>query len=197
MRFSDPARGRVLIDGMDLRDLTLASLRAEIGLVPQDAFIFDASLRENIAIGRPDATEAEIRSAARAAHLDSYIEALPLGYETMLGERGVRMSGGQRQRLAIARAVLRDPSVLVLDEGTGALDSETERGIIATLDTLRPGRTTILVTHRLALAATADCVVVLDHGRVVAQGMHDELMRAGGLYCRLWRGTDAPAGRLD
>src|SRR5207253_2897199 len=155
-------------------------------LVFQDTFIFDTTLRENIEIGRPGASDADVAAAAEAARLDAYIESLPAGFDTVLGERGVHMSGGQRQRLAIARAILRDPSVLILDEGTSALDARTERAILDTLASLTHNRTTISITHRLSVAARADRVYVLDHGRVVEEGPHEQLVNAGGLYQRLY-----------
>lgn len=184
-RFWDPVQGRVLFDGCDLRDVTLPSLRDQIGLVFQDTFIFDTTVRENIAIGRQGATDSEIIAAAEGAQLDEYIASLPAGYNTVLGERGVRMSGGQRQRLAIARALLRNPRVLILDEATSALDTQTEREILETLNELKRGRTTISVTHRLSVAATADRILVLEHGKLVEQGTHDELLQKNGLYRRL------------
>jgi ABC-type multidrug transport system fused ATPase/permease subunit/pSer/pThr/pTyr-binding forkhead associated (FHA) protein len=186
LRFWDPDDGRILFDGRDIREVSLSSLRGQIGLVFQDTFIFDTSLRENIAIGRAGANDEQVAEAARAAKLDSYVESLPAGFDTVLGERGVRMSGGQRQRLAIARALLRDPSILVLDEATSALDAQTENEILETLVVLAKGRTTISITHRLSLAATADRILVLDQGRLVEEGTHDELVRAGGLYQRLY-----------
>lgn len=186
MRFWDPRQGQVLFDGHDLREVKLASLRSQIGLVFQDTFVFDTTLRENIAIGRPGATQAEIVQAAKAARLDSYIALLPDGYDTLLGERGVKMSGGQRQRLAIARALLRNPRILILDEATSALDSRTESEILDTLREVSRGRTTISITHRLSLAATANHIMVLDEGRVVEQGSHSELVKAGGLYQQLY-----------
>ena len=186
MRFWDPEEGRVLFDGQDLQDVTLDSLRGQIGLVFQDTFIFDTTLRENIAIARPGATDAEIADAARAAQLESYIASLPNGMDTVLGERGTRMSGGQRQRLAIARVVLRDPRILILDEATSALDAQTEAGILSALTKLTKGRTTISITHRLSWAAAADCIYVLDKGCVVEQGPHAQLVTAGGLYQRLY-----------
>lgn len=186
LRFWDPQGGRVLFDGHDLRDVTVASLRAQIGLVFQETFAFDTTLRENVALAREGASDAEVHAAVRAAQLETWVESLPAGLDTLLGERGVRMSGGQRQRLAIARALLRDPAVLILDEATSALDASTEAEIIETLEELARGRTTITITHRLSLAARSDHVFVLDQGRIVEQGTHAELARAGGPYQRLY-----------
>jgi ATP-binding cassette subfamily B protein len=186
MRYWDPDEGRVLFDGHDLRDVTLASLRGQIGVVFQDTFIFDTTLRENIGLSKTGATDAEIASAAGAARLESYIEGLPAGYDTMLGERGVRMSGGQRQRLAIARALVRDPRILILDEATSALDATTEREILDTLLEVARGRTTVSITHRIAFASKADLIFVLENGRLVEQGTHAELVEAGGLYASLY-----------
>lgn len=186
LRFWDPEQGQVLFDDHDLRDVTLDSLREQIGIVFQDTFIFDTSLRENIAIGRPGATDAEIAAAAKAAQLDSYISTLPAGYNTVLGERGVRMSGGQRQRLAIARALLRDPRILILDEATSALDAQTEREILDTLAQVAQGRTTVSITHRLSIAAAADLIFVLNQGRLVEHGTHAELVQTAGLYRQLY-----------
>lgn len=186
LRFWDPQAGTIAFDGHDLRDVTLASLRGQLGLVFQDTFVFDSTVRENIAVGRPEATDAEIATAARAAELDGYIESLPAKYDTVLGERGVRMSGGQRQRLAIARALLRDPRILVLDEATSALDARTEREVLDTIAAVAPGRTTLSITHRLSLAAAADRILVLDQGRLVEDGTHAELQRGGGVYQRLY-----------
>ncbi len=186
LRFWDPQEGRVLYDGHDARDVTLASLRGQIGLVFQDTFVFNTTVRENILIGRPGASDEEIVAAARGARLADYVESLPSGYDTVLGERGLRMSGGQRQRLAIARILLRDPRVMVLDEATSALDAETEAGILETLDEVVKDRTTVAITHRLSLAAKADLIFVIDRGRLVEQGTHTELSTAGGLYQRLY-----------
>jgi ABC-type multidrug transport system fused ATPase/permease subunit len=186
LRFWDPEEGRVLFDGHDLRDVTLASLRGQIGLVFQETFIFNTTLRDNIAIGRPDATDAEIVAAAKAAQLDSFIESLPAGYDTIPGENGARLSSGQKQRIAIARTFLRNPRILILDEATSALDAKTEAGVLETLAELAKGRTTISVTHRISQAATADRIFVLDTGRLVEQGTHEALIKAGGLYQKLY-----------
>jgi ATP-binding cassette subfamily B protein len=186
MRFWDPEEGSVCFDGQDLRDVTLASLRGQIGLVFQETFIFDTTLRENIALARPDATDAEIVAAAKAAQLDSFIQTLPAGYDTIPGENGASLSVGQKQRIAIARVFLRNPSILILDEATSALDPNTEAGILETLAELTKGRTTISVTHRIAQAITADRVYVLDSGHLVEQGTHSTLQKAGGLYQKLY-----------
>ena len=184
----------MLFDGQDIRDVTLSSLRSQIAIVFQDTFIFDTTVRENIAMGRVGATDQEIVAAARAARLDSYIESLPNGYDTVLGERGVRMSGGQRQRLAIARALLRDPRILILDEATSALDAHTEREILETLASLPGERTTISITHRLTMAAMTDHIFVLDQGRVVEQGPHERLVQAVGLYQQLYEEQTSGVG---
>jgi ABC-type multidrug transport system fused ATPase/permease subunit len=186
LRFWDPQEGRVLFDGTDIREVTLASLRSQIGLVFQDTFVFNTTVRENIAIGRLDAADEEIVAAARGARLSEYVDSLPSGYDSVLGERGLRMSGGQRQRLAIARVLLRDPRIMVLDEATSALDAETEAGILETLDEVVKGRTTVAITHRLSLAAKADLIFVIDKGRLIEKGTHAELSTAGGLYQRLY-----------
>lgn len=186
MRFWDPEEGSVRFDGQDLRDVTLASLRGQIGLVFQETFIFDTTLRANIALARPDATDAEIVEAAKAAQLHDFIESLPAGYETIPGENGASLSVGQKQRIAIARVFLRNPRILILDEATSALDPKTEAGILETLTRLSEGRTTISVTHRLAQAVSADRIYVLDSGRLVEQGTHASLLQAGGLYRKLY-----------
>ena len=187
LRFYDPTEGRVALDGVDLRDMTRADLRARMALVPQDPVIFAASARDNIAFGRPGATDAEVEAAARAAAADDFLSRLPQGYDTYVGERGVMLSGGQKQRIAIARAILRDAPILLLDEATSALDAESERAVQDAVTRLAEGRTTIIVAHRLATVKAADRIVVLQDGRIVAEGSHDRLVGEGGLYAKLAR----------
>ena len=184
-RFMDPTAGRVTLDGIDLRDVTLASLRARIGLVTQDVVLFDDTVRRNVAYGRPEAAETDVRDALVAANAIAFVDALPDGLDTRVGEGGARLSGGQRQRLAIARAILKDPPILVLDEATSALDAESERAVQEALERLMAGRTVLVIAHRLSTVRRADQLVVLDGGRIVERGRHADLLAAGGLYRRL------------
>ncbi|MGH8832056.1 MAG: ABC transporter transmembrane domain-containing protein [Polaromonas sp.] len=185
LRFYDPASGRIELDGVATCDMALEDLRHRIGIVPQDAVIFSTSALENIRYGKPDATDEETKAAAKAAFAHEFIMALPEGYDTFLGERGVRLSGGQRQRIAIARAMLKNSPLLLLDEATSALDAESERMVQAALESAMRNRTTLVIAHRLATVQQADRILVLDHGRLVEQGTHAELVSRGGVYARL------------
>ena len=187
MRFFDPDDGRVTLDGIDLRDMARTDLRRQLALVPQEPVIFAASARENIRFGRPEASDAEVEAAARAAAAHEFIARLPQGYDTFVGERGVLLSGGQKQRLAIARAILRDAPVLLLDEATSSLDAESERAVQQAVERLAEGRTTLIIAHRLATVKRADRIVVFQEGRIVAEGTHGALVAEGGLYARLAR----------
>lgn len=185
-RFYDPTSGAVLIDGIDIRTVTQQSLRGQIGLVPQETILFGGTIRENIAYGRLDASDAEIRAAAEAANAHTFIMETPQGYETIVGERGIKLSGGQRQRLAIARAILKDPRILLLDEATSSLDSESEELVQDALNRLMQGRTAVIIAHRLSTIKIAHRIIVLDRGQIVEQGTHDELMIRNGLYAHLY-----------
>jgi ATP-binding cassette subfamily B protein len=186
-RFHDPTAGRVLVDGHDLRAVTQRSLRAQLGIVPQEAFLFSGSIADNIAFGRPDATLDDVVAAARAVGADAFVEALPDGYDTDVGERGSHLSAGQRQLVAFTRALIADPGILVLDEATSNVDIQTERRIEEGLRRLLAGRTAIVIAHRLSTIRRAGRIVVLDHGRIAEQGTHDELLAAGGAYYALYR----------
>ena len=197
MGFYAPTEGRILIDGVDMQDFELASLRSRIGLVSQEPFIFNGTIRENIALGRPDATLEEVLEAARAAQLDTFIAGLPARYDTVIGERGANLSGGQRQRLAIARALLRQPEILIFDEATSHLDTATERAIQDSLTTALAGKTVVLVAHRLSTIKGADLIYVLHRGRILQTGSHRQLLAQEGLYSTLWRAqTDEGNGVL-
>jgi ATP-binding cassette subfamily B protein len=184
-RFYDPTQGRITLDGTDLKSFDTRSLRQKIGAVMQEPVLFAESIAENIRYGRPDASDAEVRRAARDANAASFIEEFPEEYDTLVGERGIRLSGGQKQRIAVARAVLKDPRILILDEATSALDAESEHLVYEALDRLMEGRTTIVIAHRLSTVRNADRVVVLDQGTVVEVGSHTDLMSVNGLYRRL------------
>ena len=181
-RFYDPTEGRVLIDGVDVRDLRLDELRRSVAMVSQDPFLFSTTVRENIAYGRPEATDEEVRRVARMARAEAFIDALPDGFDTVVGERGLTLSGGQRQRVAIARALITDPRILILDEATASVDASTEREIQAALGEVMHGRTTLVIAHRLSTLALADELVVLEEGRIVARGTHDELYDTSAVY---------------
>jgi ATP-binding cassette subfamily B protein len=194
-RLYEPERGTVSIDGVDIRDVTLGSLAATVGLVSQETYLFHASIRENLRFACPEATDEEIEEAARAAQIHALISSLPEGYDTPVGERGYRFSGGEKQRMAIARTVLRNPPVLILDEATSALDNETERAVQQALDDLSRGRTTIAIAHRLSTIREADQILVLDSGRIVERGAHDELVALGGRYAALLSGAEVGEDR--
>jgi ATP-binding cassette subfamily B protein len=185
-RFYDVGGGSIRVNGIDIRDLTQKSLRAAIGIVPQDTVLFNDTILYNIRYGRPEATEAEVIAAARAAHIHDFIDSLPQKYESTVGERGLKLSGGEKQRVAIARAILKDPAILIFDEATSALDSTAERAIQAELERIARGRTALVIAHRLSTVMDADQILVLDHGRIVERGAHGELLAANGEYARMW-----------
>jgi ABC-type transport system involved in Fe-S cluster assembly fused permease/ATPase subunit len=185
-RFYDISSGRVLIDGQNIKAVTQASLRAALGMVPQDTVLFNDTIEYNIRYGRPDATEAEVRDAARLAQIHDFIMTLPQGYHSLVGERGLKLSGGEKQRVAIARTILKSPPILMLDEATSALDSHTEKEIQDALDRVARDRTSLVIAHRLSTVVHADNIIVLDHGEIVEQGTHLELLAKGGLYASLW-----------
>jgi len=185
-RFYDASTGAIMINGSDIRDVKQASLRAAIGIVPQDTVLFNDTIFYNIRYGRPDASDAEVHEAARAAHIHDFIITLPAGYETMVGERGLKLSGGEKQRVAIARALLKNPRILIFDEATSALDSRAEKAIQAELERISEGRTTLVIAHRLSTVMDADQILVLQNGRIVERGTHKQLLDAQGDYARMW-----------
>ncbi|MEL6687677.1 MAG: ATP-binding cassette domain-containing protein, partial [Pseudomonadota bacterium] len=189
-RFYDIAGGEVRIDGTDIRDLTQASLRASIGMVPQDTVLFNDTIGYNIAYARPGASKAEIEQAARDAQIHDFIVGLPNGYDTLVGERGLKLSGGEKQRVAIARTLLKDPAILILDEATSALDSATEKDIQQALGLASEGRTTLVVAHRLSTIQEADLILVMENGQIRERGTHSALLMQGGLYADLWSRQD-------
>ena len=185
-RFYEVTSGSISIDGFDIRDVTVSSLRKQIGIVPQETMLFSTTVRENIRYGRLDATDEEVEMAAKAANADTFIRELPNGYDTKIGERGLNLSGGQRQRMAIARAILKNPQILILDEATSALDTESEKIVQAALDKLMVGRTSFVIAHRLSTIFNADQIYVIDNGHIKEHGTHEELLKLGGLYSYLY-----------
>jgi len=185
-RFYDASDGHITIDDQDIRDVTQESLRRSIGIVPQDTVLFNDTIYYNIAYGRPDASREEIIEAARHAHIHHFIETLPKGYDTIVGERGLKLSGGEKQRVAIARTILKNPPILVFDEATSALDSKSEKAIQAALREIATNHTTLVIAHRLSTVMDANQILVMDHGRIVERGTHEELLTHGGTYAHLW-----------
>jgi ATP-binding cassette subfamily B protein len=190
-RFYDVNAGAITIDGQDLRHVTQESLRAAIGIVPQDTVLFNDTIEYNIAYGKPGASHADVVAAARAASIHDFIESLPDGYGTMVGERGLKLSGGEKQRVAIARTLLKDPAILIFDEATSALDSKAEQAIQAQLKEIAKNRTTLVIAHRLSTVADAQQILVLDHGRIVERGTHGALLAQNGLYAQMWQRQQA------
>jgi ATP-binding cassette subfamily B protein/subfamily B ATP-binding cassette protein MsbA len=197
LRFFDPWQGEITIDGHELRAIQLASLRQNVAVVPQEAFLFPISVADNIAYARPGATRAEVAAAARAANAHEFIERLPQGYDTLVAERGASLSGGERQRIAIARALLKDSPILLLDEPTSAVDAKTEQALVEALGRLTRGRTTFVIAHRLSTVRHADVIVVLQAGEVAEQGSHEELLARGGAYARLCAAQRGDAERSE
>ena len=194
-RFYDVGAGRILIDGQDIRDVTQTSLRAAIGIVPQDTVLFNDTVAYNIAYGRPGSSQQQIEQAADLAHIHDFVKGLPDGYETKVGERGLKLSGGEKQRVAIARTILKDPPILLFDEATSALDSHTEREIQDNLSEVARNHTTLVIAHRLSTIIDADEIIVLEDGRIVERGRHDDLLAAPGQYAAMWRRQQEAARR--
>lgn len=186
-RFYDPGTGIITIDGIDIKTVTLKSLREQIGIVPQETILFNGSVYSNILYGKLDANSDEVMSAAKAANAHNFIMDMPDGYDTQIGERGSKLSGGQRQRISIARAILKNPRILILDEATSALDTESEKLVQEAVDKLMIGRTSFVIAHRLSTVKRADVIIVMERGRLVEQGTHDQLLTLGGLYSKLYQ----------
>ena len=185
-RFYDVTQGDILIDGQSIKSITQHSLRQAIGVVPQDSVLFNDTLIENVRYGRPDASDEEVKRAIKMAHLQEFIESLPKGYETQVGERGLKLSGGEKQRVAIARTILKEPSILVFDEATSSLDSRSERSVMDAIEEVSKGKTSIVIAHRLSTVVNSDRILVLEKGQIVEQGSHDQLLALGGHYSELW-----------
>ena len=189
--------GTISIEGRDIRALTVKSLRSTIGIVPQDTVLFNETIGYNIQYGRPDAPEDEVKTAARLAHLDQFIESLPSKYDTIVGERGLKLSGGEKQRIAIARTVLKNPPILILDEATSQLDSKSEKAIQTALNEISENRTSLVIAHRLSTVIDSDQILVLDHGRIVERGTHDQLLAERGRYASMWRLQQETRNEVD
>jgi ABC-type transport system involved in Fe-S cluster assembly fused permease/ATPase subunit len=185
-RFYDVTQGDILIDGQSIQSITQHSLRQAIGVVPQDSVLFNDTLIENVRYGRPDASDEDVKKAIQMAHLQEFIESLPKGYDTQVGERGLKLSGGEKQRVAIARTILKEPSILVFDEATSSLDSRSERSVMQAIEEVSKGKTSIVIAHRLSTVVNSDRILVLEKGQIVEQGSHDQLLALGGHYSQLW-----------